>query len=90
MTDLERRNKYTCQKCKRHVITVDRDKGVTPFMILCVYDCGGMMHSSFYRVDTDEKPRFEWYKPKRSKYKKLSPGEIDHCKRGGLLMREIK
>src|SRR3974377_965449 len=28
-------NVYTCRKCGGHTVTVDRDEGVTPFMIGC-------------------------------------------------------
>lgn len=29
-------NGYTCQKCKITIYTIDRDEGVTPFMIPCL------------------------------------------------------
>lgn len=61
-----KKNIYTCDKCKGHVVTVDVDRGVTPFMIECksTLGCKGMMRSSMYRVfDQDMRPDFEWYRP---------------------------
>lgn len=30
-----RKNVYTCELCSGHIVTVDREKGVTPFLIAC-------------------------------------------------------
>src|SRR5687768_10420783 len=47
-----KKNIYVCDACKGHIVTVDRDHGVTPFMITChaTLFCKGMMKSSMYRV----------------------------------------
>lgn len=87
----DRKNKYTCQECKRYVVTIDVDEGVTPFMMGCPFiDCVGMMHSSFYNVDVDDEPSFEWYKPDEAEIAKLESNTRDHVERGGLLRRKKK
>lgn len=86
----ERRNIYVCSVCKGHVITRDRDYGVTPFMIGCkaTAGCTGHMQSSMYRVfDQTVAAEFEWYRP--DTLDGLSDGEATHVKMGGLLLRRI-
>lgn len=93
-----RKNIYACKDCGSHIVTVDKDQGVTPFMIRCVAThCEapngrkGMMQSSMYRVfDPDNiiRPSYEWYRPGLAQI--LSIGEAEHVKRGGLLLRPIK
>lgn len=80
------RNRYTCQKCGKHIITEDRDEGVTPFMIGCrvTLGCDGLMHSSFYRDVGNESPTFIWRKPSRKEYKRASRAMRDHFDQGGL------
>ena len=86
-----KKNIYTCEKCGFHVVTVDRDEGVTPFMIACrAFGCDGHMHSSMYRVfDQRIKARFEWYRPGEPELAMMSPAMQDHVRMGGLAMREI-
>lgn len=82
-----KRNAYTCQSCKKTIVTVDRDEGTTPFMIGCRADlpCGGYMESHFYRIDDVEgDPLFEWRKPTPAEYKKASRAMKDHFDTGGL------
>jgi hypothetical protein len=84
-----KKNIYTCDKCRGHVVTVDADRGVTPFMIAChaTQDCKGMMKSSMYRVfDQEMRADYEWYKP--SAVQTLKPYEQRHVEKGGLLMRK--
>lgn len=67
------RNVYTCQECGGKTVTVDRDEGVTPFMIGCRVNgqepdrerCTGMMHSAFYRDPSAylTEPEWEWFSP---------------------------
>lgn len=83
-----KRNIYTCDRCHGHVVTWDRDDGVTPFMITCRAGdgCRGMMTSSMYRVfDQTMRPGFEWYRPASAAG--LAAAVRDHVERGGLLLR---
>jgi len=85
---IERRNAYFCKECRKATITVDVDKGITPAFILCP-DCGKMASSFMYQLPGcmhfNVKAEYEWYKPDISK---VSKGEADHVKNGGLLMRK--
>lgn len=92
-------NVYTCRKCKAQLVTIDRDEGVTPFMMRCgSYNpngCGGDMTSAFYpkgpRPSHIPAPTHEWYAPdeqERKRYRK-QPGMLDHINNGGLLIRAI-
>lgn len=53
-------NTYVCEKCGHHVLTLDLEAGVTPFMILCER-CDGTMTSRCYH---QHQPNFLWYRPK--------------------------
>lgn len=80
-------NIYECEK-GHQTITRDCEEGVTPFMIECTHEgCDLMARSNFYQVDQNATPSYEWYKP--SNYVGLHNDEIEHVKKGGLLMREI-
>ncbi len=83
------KNIYTCWQCGAHIVTVDRDDGVTPFMIACmVPHCGGQMKSSMYKVfDQAMRAFWEWYKPAAPQ--RLSEAERAHVDKGGLLLRAI-
>jgi hypothetical protein len=78
-------NRYTCQSCGGVIITIDRDEGVTPFMLACRAKpgCKGEMYSSFYR-DVKGEPTFEWRKPTPDEYAKASPFMQQHFEMGGL------
>jgi len=86
-----RRNIYTCEARFGHVVTVDLEDGVTPFMIECKAKdgCKGMMQSSMYRVfDQRMRPNFEWYRPKNNEEMiRLSAWSRDHVAKGGLILR---
>lgn len=83
-------NQYRCKECGGTITTIDRDPGVTPFMLACraTGGCNGTMLSSTYRVAPGLTPDHEWYKP--DSLKGLSPGMRDHVERGGLLIRKIE
>jgi hypothetical protein len=85
-------NVYTCTKCTGHIVTIDRETGVTPVMVRCraTEGCGAMMHSAFYSVKAGLTPAWEWRKPTPEEYKKLDYAtRIDHVDRGGLLLYSI-
>ena len=89
MSYQSKKNIYTCRKCFGHIVTVDVDEGVTPFMVKCraTAGCDGTMQSSMYRVfDQSMRPDYEWYKPPVLQV--LSPGERQHVAQGGLLLRK--
>jgi hypothetical protein len=80
-----RLNRYVCNDCGGHIITVDRDKGVTPFALNCraTAGCDGDMYSSFYSgVEGD--PTYEWRKPTPAEYVAMSEAMRQHINQGGL------
>ena len=85
------KNIYTCAKCGGKIVTIDRDNGTTPFMILCraSLDCNGMMQSSLYHCPPSSTPTHEWYRPKRKEIRGLYPEVMEHIRKGGLLLRKI-
>ena len=82
-----RKNLYTCDTCRGEIVTIDIDKGVTPFMISCraTPKCGGFMKSSFYHCDPHRFAQFEWYRPET--IEGLAPETQKHVMKGGLLLR---
>lgn len=82
----DRKNAYECEACGSYIITIDRDPGVTPFMVKCE-NCGGMASSKFYRVQDYLDPTHEWYRP--ASLAGIDKGYYDHIERGGLILRSI-
>lgn len=83
----ERLNRYCCQRCNKNIITVDRGEGVTPFMLPCMRtkSCPGPMTSRFYKVEPVwGPPTYEWRKPTKKEYKKMSRAMKEHVDMGGL------
>lgn len=89
--DRPRKNIYQCKQCLGLVCTVDRDAGVTPFMIDCraTPDCTGMMTSSFYVAHPMLIATFEWYRPGAGDPAMAKPAVREHVNHGGLLLRPI-
>lgn len=87
----ERLNRYTCQNCGLSIITVDRDHGVTPFMLLCraTEGCRGHMYSSFYK-GVQGTPTFEWRKPTPAEYAAYPEAMREHVDQGGLDIHPIE
>ena len=88
-------NVYVCPKCKGQTVTIDADDGTTPFMIKC-RSVGGcheeMATSSFYQVDQNLIPSFEWYRPVGEQLDRIikQGGDMqEHVEKGGLLLRRI-
>lgn len=84
-----RLNIYTCDECRRHIVTRDIEHGVSPFMIGCeaTPGCKGMMRSSMYRVfDQTMAETHHWYRPESLEL--LGDWERDHVEKGGLLLRK--
>lgn len=82
-------NRYTCNDCGGYIITVDRDRGVTPFALNCraTKDCNGDMYSSFYRAEG--RPTFEWRRPTPVEYAAMSKVGRHHVDQGGLELHPI-
>lgn len=89
-----RENCYVCDKCLEHIVTVDRDPGVTPMFLSCraTEGCDGQMVSSMY-PDPSKKPAsigpatWEWYRPDFTQH--YDREMKDHINRGGLILRRI-
>jgi hypothetical protein len=92
---LARLNGYVCQrptKSKPHItLTVDVDRGVTPFMIacpVCQFDAYSMCYPRTGKIPCMEDVTHEWYAPDETEVQTLHPANLEHVKRGGLLMRK--
>lgn len=81
-----RKNAYECEKCGSYIVTVDREPGVTPFMVSCG-NCGAFAKSKFYRVQAYLEPTHEWYRP--DSLNGLERWALHHVENGGLLLRQI-
>jgi len=86
------KNIYQCTDCCGVVVTIDRDEGVTPFMIDCkaTKGCTGIMESHFYRCDQMYRAEFEWYRPGRLERLFLNRQTKEHFKMGGLILRKAR
>jgi len=80
-------NTYTCDMCRREIVTKDVDEGVTPFVTSCKSPgCKGWMQSAMYRVRKGVTAHgWEWYRP--TDLSGLTAQTRDHVERGGLLLR---
>lgn len=77
----------TAPPCGRTMVTIDREPGVTPFIVQCP-DCGGEAQSSGYRgINPAMVATHEWYRP--DSLEGLEGWALDHVGKGGLLLREI-
>lgn len=84
------KNIYVCEKCGGGIVTINRDDGTTPFMIMCRAKdgCGGVMRSQFYPSNAVMfVADWEWFRPVSTKG--YSPEMKDHIKNGGLVLRKI-
>lgn len=82
----EKKNAYQCEECASWIVTIDREQGVTPFMVGCG-KCGAMAQSKMYRVSCSMEPTHEWFRPET--LEGLSQWSADHVRNGGLLLRRI-
>lgn len=89
MSNQNRLNIYTCDRCFRHMVTWDKDKGTTPFLTSCrmTLECSGTAKSSMYRVwDQRMRPDFFWFKPLPGNSLLDSPAVRYHVEQGGLVL----
>lgn len=83
-------NAYTCEKCGKQTVTIDRHEGVTPFMLGCraTPRCTGMGTSGFYRCAQSLVPVYEWFKPTIEELQRdWTLPSVQHALQGGLLLR---
>lgn len=96
---LEKRNAYFCKECRKVIITVDVDEGVTPMFIQCphcedltaysfMYQVPGCMRHDFTKGINILPADYEWYKPDEKETLMLSKAEAENVFKGGLLMRK--
>jgi hypothetical protein len=72
--------------CGHYIVTIDREPGVTPFIVRCG-NCGMSARSKGYKVASYLTPTHEWYRP--DCLRELTEWELEHVKKGGLLLRPI-
>lgn len=86
-----KKNAYVCQQFGHLTVTVDRDEGVTPFMIGCeTKGCTGDAFSTFYKPPLSAgEPTHEWYRPSPDACATLDEATVYHVQQGGLLLRKI-
>ena len=85
-------NIYKCE-AGHLTVTVDREDGVTPFIIGCTHNgCDQRARSHMYHAHCQAfEPSHEWYRPNAIQMAaEKNPGIVEHVKRGGLLMRKIR
>ena len=86
-----KKNVYVCRRCGHRTVTIDRDDGVTPFIIACkAVACVGEAQSEMYAVDQSLVPTHEWYQPTSAELIRMSPAMRKHVRMGGLALREIE
>lgn len=95
--NMGKKNAYQCDQlprdgfnkaggCGAFIVTIDRDYGVTPFLVKCGR-CGEYARSKIYRVADWLVPSHEWYRPET--LEGIDPGHFDHLQNGGLLLRPL-
>jgi hypothetical protein len=85
-----KKNIYECGKSHK-TVTVDRDSGVTPFIIACP-DCGQDARSNFYKVDQSLKPTHYWMKMSDEELKQMAKTDLEDADPKWLLgiTRDLK
>lgn len=89
-------NAYVCEKCGHATITIDRVKGVTPYLLRCralegtEFQCNGTARSKLYRLAPGFHPTHEWYRPTLVELDALDEQMQEHVRSGGLLLRPIQ
>jgi len=91
-------NAYLCPECGVGIVTIDRDEGVTPFLLRCRghgseptdETCKGISQSCFYRPPRDApEPTWEWYRPSEEEARAAGRAMYEHHAKGGLFLRRI-
>lgn len=73
-SNVGKKNQYCCISCNRVIVTVDKNRGTTPFVIGCVFpDCDGEMRSGFYHEGFQKlTPKWEWFKPNDKELERIT------------------
>jgi hypothetical protein len=74
---------YTCGAEDHKLVTIEREEGVTPFVIPCQECNSEMLHR---HDDENAIPTHEWFKPRSGKFDKAT---YEHIQKGGLILRKI-
>lgn len=82
-----KKNLYICKGCGHAFVTLDTEKGVTPFMTECIQKCGEMATSTMYNIPQKilGNPAVKWIKPPKSDWKAFKSHTVEHLRKGGLL-----
>lgn len=85
-------DRYICDTCGTMMHTTYKDKGVTPFTIVCP-KCGGIMYhrKTFKKKTVPEWVKIRnWYRPSLEQTLVQEKGTIEHILNGGLLLEDYK
>lgn len=83
-------NRYVCEQCRAVHGTINLNTGVTPFLIGCKSDCGGMAQSSMYRLPAGETScGWAWYRPIPDEFRRITVDEQEHILAGGLILGDL-
>lgn len=90
---LGKKNVYMCD-CGYGFVTLDADKGTTPFMTGCLREgCNNLARSFMYQVPQEilasVEPAAEWYRPGFADLRLMSANTQNHVRNGGLILRKL-
>lgn len=83
-------DRYVCKKCGNQMFTTYKDKGVTPFTVVC-RDCKGTMyHDGTYPMTSIPSciQVLKWYRPSLEQTLRMNESQIWHILHGGLVLDE--
>ncbi len=82
---------YVCKECGKERYTRYKEKGVTPYIIICDKCKGTMQHKYTIGELTAQKWKKKvenWVRPTLKETKKLTKGEKEHVLKGGLMLEK--
>lgn len=68
------------------MVSTYRDKGVTPFAMVCPHCRGTMSHTRTFKQIPDDIEPEQWIRPTYEQYKELSVYTQNHIENGGLIL----
>lgn len=87
-------NGYRCDSCKKYILVIHADKGVTPMFLECkaTEGCGGRSVSLMYPKtpmpdELKAKIQWEWYRPNQEEFNTMDEAMKYHLRQGGLALR---
>lgn len=83
-------DRYICDRCNAMMHTTYKDKGVTPFTMICPKCSGTMYHRHTFKKETvpDWVDIKNWYRPSLEQTLLQNKGTIEHILKGGLLLED--